>query len=71
MAHSACRENRDHACCAATMGSVTATRLCKSRSRSNPRPPVPGTEPWLRTWEVENVRCGVIDLIWDVREETG
>ena len=45
-------------------------KLCNSRSRSISLPPVPGSDPWLRTWEVENIRCGVIDLIWDVKEKT-
>jgi pimeloyl-ACP methyl ester carboxylesterase len=44
-------------------------RLCNSRSRSNPRPPVANADPWLCAWEVENIRGGVIDLIWDVKEK--
>jgi pimeloyl-ACP methyl ester carboxylesterase len=43
-------------------------RLCRSRSRSRPHPPVSDADPWLRTWEVENIRCGVIDVIWDFRQ---
>jgi pimeloyl-ACP methyl ester carboxylesterase len=42
-------------------------KLCRNRSRSNPLAPLPGGDPWLRTWELRNLRCGVIDLIWDFK----
>jgi pimeloyl-ACP methyl ester carboxylesterase len=42
--------------------------LCTNRVGETPLPYLPGTEPWLRTWEIPNVRGGVIDLVWDVKK---
>jgi len=42
--------------------------LCTNRVGETPLPYLPTTEPWLRTWEIPNVRGGVVDLVWDVKK---
>lgn len=42
--------------------------LCTHRLGETPLPPLAATDAWLRTWEIANVRGGVVDLVWDVRK---
>jgi pimeloyl-ACP methyl ester carboxylesterase len=42
-------------------------QLCNQRVGEDPRPPLPGNDPWVRTWEMENVRGGVVDLSWGMQ----
>lgn len=40
--------------------------LCANRVGAEPLPELPTTDPWVRTWEIEDVQGGVVDLKWDV-----
>ena len=40
--------------------------LCTHRVGETPLPPVSEADVWLRTWEIPNVKGGVVDLVWDV-----
>lgn len=42
-------------------------QLCTQRIGEEPRPPLPRQDPWVCSWEIENVRGGVVDLSWDVQ----
>ncbi|HEX4007742.1 MAG TPA: alpha/beta fold hydrolase [Acidobacteriaceae bacterium] len=42
--------------------------LCDQRVGETPLPPVAGDDPWNRTWEMADVRGGVVDLAWDVKK---
>jgi hypothetical protein len=42
--------------------------LCDAREGQDPLPPVASTNPWVRTWEVPNVRGGVLDIVWDIKK---
>jgi len=42
--------------------------LCTSRVGETPLPYLPSTEPWLRTWEIPDIKGGVVDLVWDVKK---
>ena len=42
--------------------------LCDQRVGENPLPPVAGGDPWVTTWEMAEVRGGVVDLAWDVKK---
>jgi hypothetical protein len=44
--------------------------LCTHRVGETPLAPVASADRWLRTWEIGNVKGGVIDLVWDVRKPT-
>jgi pimeloyl-ACP methyl ester carboxylesterase len=41
--------------------------LCRSRVGEAPWPYLPSTDPWLRTWEIPDIKGGVVDLVWDVK----
>lgn len=42
-------------------------RLCSNRVLASPLPSLPASpDPWLRTWELENLSGGVVDIAWDV-----
>lgn len=40
--------------------------LCGQRVGEVPLPPLKNDDPWLFTWQMENVQGGVVDLAWDV-----
>ncbi len=40
--------------------------LCDKREEVEPWPPLVAESPWLRTWDLERVQGGVVDLVWDV-----
>lgn len=42
--------------------------LCKHRDIGTPLPYLPSLDPWLRTWEIPNVKGGVVDLVWNVKK---
>jgi hypothetical protein len=43
--------------------------LCKYRVLEDPLPYVSeASNPWLRTWEISDIRGGVIDVVWDYRK---
>jgi pimeloyl-ACP methyl ester carboxylesterase len=42
--------------------------LCDSYDGLPPLPPLPGTDSWVSTWEIENVHGGVVDLAWEVKK---
>lgn len=42
--------------------------LCKHRDIGTPLPHLPSSGPWLRTWQIANVKGGVVDLIWNVKK---
>ena len=43
-------------------------QLCNFRNPEEIVAPLPGPNPWLRTWEVADVQGGVIDVVWDIRK---
>lgn len=42
--------------------------LCNQRVGEKPLPLAHGDDPWIFTWQVENIRGGVVDLAWDVAQ---
>lgn len=40
--------------------------LCKHRVRRRPLPRLPASTPWSSTWEIADLRRGVVDVVWDV-----
>lgn len=40
--------------------------LCKHRVRKRPLPRLPASTPWSSTWEIADLRRGVVDVVWDV-----
>jgi hypothetical protein len=42
--------------------------LCDSCDGRDPLPPLQSDDPWVSTWEIENVHGGVVDLEWDVKK---
>src|SRR5271166_3489253 len=42
--------------------------LCRNRVGETPLPYLPSTDPWQRTWEIHDVKGGVVDLVWDVKK---
>ncbi len=44
-------------------------KLCANRVFEDPIAPLPGGEPWLCAWEIQDVKGGVVDLIWDVKKQ--
>ena len=40
---------------------------CAQREFSDPLSPLPSDSTWSRSWEVTDVRGGIIDLVWDVK----
>jgi len=42
--------------------------LCDARDNQEPLPPVASANSWVRTWEVPNVRGGVLDIVWDIKK---
>jgi len=42
--------------------------MCDAREDAKPLPAVSSDNPWVRTWEVPNVRGGVLDVVWDIRK---
>jgi hypothetical protein len=40
--------------------------LCTQRVGETPLPYLPAAEPWLRTWEIPDIKGGVVDLVWDL-----
>ena len=43
-------------------------QLCSFRDPADIQAPLPGADPWLKTWEVADVSSGVIDVVWDIRK---
>jgi pimeloyl-ACP methyl ester carboxylesterase len=41
--------------------------LCDKREEVEAWPPLPADSAWLRSWELEDVQGGVVDLVWDVK----
>jgi pimeloyl-ACP methyl ester carboxylesterase len=41
--------------------------LCDKREDGTPYASLPSDSPWLRTWELEAVQGGVVDLVWDLK----
>jgi hypothetical protein len=41
--------------------------LCEKRGLGEPLPCLQSPVPWLRTWEIQNVKGGVVDLVWNVQ----
>lgn len=44
--------------------------LCDKRKEGEPWSPLPTQSPWLRTWVLESVQGGVVDITWDVQAPT-
>lgn len=42
--------------------------LCTNRVDATPLAYLPPPEPWFRTWEIPDIKGGVVDLVWDVRK---
>lgn len=45
-------------------------KLCSNRVFESPLPCIPGSDPWLRTWELSNIKGGVVDIVWDLKGAT-
>jgi hypothetical protein len=43
-------------------------QLCTFRDPEDIQQPLPSTDAWLRTWEVANIKGGVIDVVWDIQK---
>jgi hypothetical protein len=42
-------------------------QLCTFRNPEEIIGPLPGTDPFVRTWELPDVQGGVVDVTWDVK----
>jgi hypothetical protein len=44
--------------------------MCAFRSRAEPLPPVSDeAEGWLRTWKLNQIHGGIIDVVWDLKAD--
>ena len=42
--------------------------LCTNRVGEDPVASLPSADPWCRTWEIPEIKGGVVDLVWDVKK---